>query len=564
MHRHTIQYLIATIFLAFFALIVPDDVYAEAPTPETTPAQEECSWIGQSMSCFTQILKKSNEGALNKEGSEFATTVNSINSLAIMIGGAWDTSDPSRAAVPLNFQHGALSGLSGSIIAMYTNPPASTKEYALDLGRTLGFIPRQAMAQGIGFSGLSPLLPLWKVFRDISYGILAVILIAVGLMVMFRKKIDPKTVVTVQNSIPRIVVALLLVTFSYAIVGLVIDGMYLLIALIISMISSATGDTIGNAMSLSNAPRVAISATVGDGTVGTTLTNVSDAVLNNNLVNSLLDKIGVNLTYTTKEATDMIFNGGLWGMTKFFFGSGLNAWDDIGAGVGPGAKIAGYALTGILGFLIGGTKGLVAGLTIFSGPGLLVLIILLVLLFGFIRIVFMLIDAYINIIISLLTAPFQLALEAIPGSTSFSSWFRHLLSKVIVFPITIMLLLVAAILTYQPNATSIWAPPLLSGGGGAYGMAGIIGLGMILVIPTFVAGIQKSMKAEPAIPGGLGPIFGPLGQGVGSIMNIAYQGSFIAGAIRHKPDTRSPQQVIRQGAQGGFGTITGGGQTEGH
>ena len=95
-------------------------------------------------------------------------------------------------------------------------------------------------------------------------------------------------------------------------------------------------------------------------------------------------------------------------------------------------------------------------------------------------------------------------------------------------------------------------------------MAGIIGLGMLLVIPTFVAGIQKALKAEPAIPGGLGTIVGPLGQGVGSLMNIAYQGSFIAGAIRHKPDTRTPSQVIRQGSQQGFGAITGEQSEGGH
>ena len=148
-----------------------------------------------------KFLKKSNEGTLNKEGSEFATTNNSINALSIMIGGAWEKTKEGTA-IPLNFQNGALSGLGGSMIAMYANPPASTKEYAIDLGKTLGFIPKSAMAQGIGFAGLAPLLPLWKVFRDVSYGILAIILIVVGLMVMFRKKIDPKTVVTVQNSIP--------------------------------------------------------------------------------------------------------------------------------------------------------------------------------------------------------------------------------------------------------------------------------------------------------------------------------------------------------------------------
>ena len=306
--QKTIQYLVTALFLAFLAVSHPLTSIRAEIQGGVNATPEVCSWIGQSMSCFTQVLKKSNEGVLNKEGSEFATTNNSINALSIMIGGAWDTSDPSGSVLPLNFQHGALSGLGGSIIAMYANPPASTREYAIDLGKTLGFLPKYAVAQGIGFSGLSPLLPIWKVSRDISYGILAVILIVVGLMVMFRKKIDPKTVVTVQNSIPRIVVALLLVTFSYAIVGILIDGMYLLIALIVSMISSATGETIGQAMSLANVPKTAATATFGNA-VGTAV---------GNLTNTILNKTGTDLTYTTKEATDWIFNGGLWGMTKFF------------------------------------------------------------------------------------------------------------------------------------------------------------------------------------------------------------------------------------------------------
>ncbi len=534
--KKTIQYLITALFLTFLAVSYP--IFSVLALEN-----EECSWIGQSMSCFTQVLKKSNEGTLNLEGSNFATTNNSINALSIMIGGAWDTTD-AQCPTALNFQKGALSGIGGSITAIYTNPPASTAEYAMDIGRSLGFVTPRVNAQGIGFSGLATLLPLWKVFRDISYGILAVILIMVGLMVMFRKKIDPKTVVTVQNSIPRIVVALLLVTFSYAIVGLLIDGMYLLIALAISMIAnSSIGDSIGKALS------------------------VSSSVCKAAAIPNYLSGQPVNLTWTTKEATDYLFSGGFWGFTRFFFGSGLGAWNDIGdvfGGTNPVVQKLSFIIPGLLGAFIGGTKGALLGLSLFSGPVLLILIILLVLLFGFIRILFMLIDAYINIIIALLTAPFQLVLEAIPGSTSFNSWLRHLVSKLIVFPITIILLLVSAILTYTDNAATIWAPPLLSSGGGSYGMAGIIGLGMILIIPTFVAGIQKSMKAEPAIPGGLGAMFGPLGQGAGSLMNIWYQGSMIKSMFGSKGHGASPSQVVRKGSQQGFGALTGEGQGEEH
>ena len=53
---------------------------------------------------------------------------------------------------------------------------------------------------------------------------------------MFRAKINPQTVVTIQSAIPKAVVALILVTFSYAIAGLMIDLMYLLIGLIFGVI----------------------------------------------------------------------------------------------------------------------------------------------------------------------------------------------------------------------------------------------------------------------------------------------------------------------------------------
>ena len=171
----------------------------------------------------------------------------------------------------------------------------------------------------------------------------------------------------------------------------------------------------------------------------------------------------------------------------------------------------------------------------------------------------MLLDAYINIIISLLTAPFQLMMEAIPGTNAFSSWFKNLLSKILVFPITVLLLLITAVLTSQEVSTSIWAPPLLSTGEGTYGMAGLIGLGMLMVIPTIVQGLQKALKAEPLVPGGVGPIVGPLGSGVGTLFNLGYQASFIASAFRHKPEARTSMQIAREGAEKGLGSITGGG-----
>lgn len=100
--------------------------------------------------------------------------------------------------------------------------PASSINYLADIGNNLGLI-KPAYAQGLGFTAISPLLTLWKVFRDIAYVLLIIVSVFVSLMIMFRKKIDPRTVVTVQDAIPKIIVTLILITFSYALAGLIID-----------------------------------------------------------------------------------------------------------------------------------------------------------------------------------------------------------------------------------------------------------------------------------------------------------------------------------------------------
>lgn len=511
------------VFLAIGATF-PPPALAQQPTPPPSPgtgtANGECdAWFLSSVSCMKEPLTKAAKGALNKQAGDFGTATFSMAQFAISAIGMCDAEDNPDCLKSLSYQSSMMAGLSSITLAMYLNPPADTYRYIADIGKTLGFMP-QVQAQGIGFSGLYVLLGLWKAFRNVAYALLAAIMIIVGFMVMFRKKIDPKTVVTVQNAIPRVVIALLLVTFSYAIVGVMIDLMYLTIVLAVSLIFQANGADLGNAVTVA----------VGGGS----------------------PKVG--------DITSMIFTGGGWGLFRMLTGSGIQAYDDIASWMTGGFNIWKTAAFTVLPALFGslfGFKGAWLGLT--NGPMLLLVILVIVLLFGFVRIFFMLIDAYINIIISLLTAPFQLMMEAVPGTNAFAMWFKHLLSKILVFPLTATLLMIAAVLTSQDISKGIWAPPFLSSGTETFGMAGIIGLGMLLVIPTVVAGFQKALKAEPLVPGGLSTIVGPLGSGVGQIFSILYQGTFVASAFRHKPESRTPYQIAKEGGEKGIGAITGGG-----
>ncbi|MFC1700263.1 hypothetical protein ACFLZ4_01290, partial [Patescibacteria group bacterium] len=58
---------------------------------------------------------------------------------------------------------------------------------------------------------------VWKLARDVALGFMSVILLYTGIMIILRKKINSQLVVSVQYAIPKIVIGLLLIIFSYPI-----------------------------------------------------------------------------------------------------------------------------------------------------------------------------------------------------------------------------------------------------------------------------------------------------------------------------------------------------------
>lgn len=134
----------------------------------------------------------------------------------------------------------ALAGATNLITALYLNPPASGVQYVAQQIRKFNPV-QDAYAQtgGIGFNALSPVQNVWGAFRNISYLGFIIVFIVIGFMVMFRSKISPQAVATVQDSLPRVVVALILVTFSYAIVGLMIDAMFVILNVLINALDQA-------------------------------------------------------------------------------------------------------------------------------------------------------------------------------------------------------------------------------------------------------------------------------------------------------------------------------------
>ncbi len=122
---------------------------------------------------------------------------------------------------------------------MMINRPASTGQYLAHLMKNIGLpVPTSVYAQGTGYRMFSPVIQLWQVFRDLAYTLYILIFLVIGFMIMFRTKINAQTVISIQAALPNLIITLLLITFSYAIAGFLVDIMYFLIYFLVYLAGS--------------------------------------------------------------------------------------------------------------------------------------------------------------------------------------------------------------------------------------------------------------------------------------------------------------------------------------
>lgn len=152
--------------------------------------------------------------------SQVGSTVDAIGVAVVGFSSLQEERNPTLANT------GALAGVSKIITIAYKEPPFSGVQYLAGQFQKLNPV-QPAYAQGIGYDTLEPVQIAWEAMRNIAYIGFVIAFVIIGFMIMFRSHISPQAVATVQDSLPRIVVALILVTFSYAIAGLMIDIMFL-------------------------------------------------------------------------------------------------------------------------------------------------------------------------------------------------------------------------------------------------------------------------------------------------------------------------------------------------
>lgn len=132
----------------------------------------------------------------------------------------------------------ALLPTIGKVVATTFQQPSSY-EYIADIRNNIGLpAVSSAYAQGTGYTAMQPFLPFWKVFRNLAYSLYIVMFLVIGVMIMLRTKVNAQTIITIQSALPNLLITLILITFSYAIVGFLIDLMYFLIYFAVFLIST--------------------------------------------------------------------------------------------------------------------------------------------------------------------------------------------------------------------------------------------------------------------------------------------------------------------------------------
>ncbi len=223
----------AILVLAFslFTLISPS--LARAQT--YYPSAEEAGLVGAFIGGINKTLLPVSIPAGSSSPDWFLNdTCSDVQNLMRYIGGGC-SKDPSG-----NVYSPGLLGTQHQVIATLYNNQISSKEYVADILDNIG-VPSvsRAYAQGTGYSAMTSFLPFWKLFRNLAYSLYIIMFVVVGIMIMLRTKVNAQTIITIQSALPNLIITLILITFSYAIVGFMIDIMYFLIYLVVYLIGSA-------------------------------------------------------------------------------------------------------------------------------------------------------------------------------------------------------------------------------------------------------------------------------------------------------------------------------------
>lgn len=438
-----------------------------------------------------------------------------------------------------NGQSGGLIGFMGSMIALTYTPPAHVADYTRYLTQNFG-ITKTAYAaptKGTGFDGISPLTNLWVTFRNITYLFFVIVFTIIGIAIMLRIKIDPRTVMSIENQIPKLIIGIILVTLSFPIAGFMIDLMWVLTYLVIAVLNPiilAANPSSTPINIFSNPSGVLESMTVQ--VAGTNQSGFWGIVFNGaGMIKDIIagpPPTGNNIVEAMIKAINTIIQ-----MLAFPFSIGC-ALKDLPLGIGNVFNpVLPAEVCKIIANPVGAFFGFIGGLIAF-------LVIAGMLLFALFKLWISLIKAYIGILLDIVFAPFWIIAGALPGSPlGFGAWLKSLLANLLPFPATIAMFMIGNIFiqAFSAKSSNVFIPPLLGFTPDPGAISTIIGIGIILITSQITTIIKDAFKS-PSLK-----YTSAIGQSFGGFTGSAkgFGGTFAAGYLK------TPEV----GKKGGFGAV---------
>lgn len=467
-------------------------------------------------------------------------------------------------------------GMMGNMIGALYRPPASSVDYTRYLAGNFGIV-HTASAQATGFQSLRNLLPVWAVFRNITYFLFVLAFVVIGFLIMMRIHIDPRTVMTLQNSIPKLIMGILVITFSYAIAGFLIDLMWVTTYASIGVMSQAVKATDQSNSFTESAVtshildypfrffnKVFVGDTIGINILGTFefARNAADGVgiLFRSLTGSgdLARDLGENAGQIAGNACDLLVDPQCESGTRSvasYLGMGNiieeEPQEDTSCGWNPICAI-GNKLGGVIGNLIEAVFKIIAGIISWIVSLLAFLVILIAVIITLFRIWLTLLRAYIVILIGVVWAPFWILFGMFPGSSmNFTQWIRHMISHLVLFPATIIMFLMARVFiqAFEPsfwsgNDGSVFIPPLVGNANLPEALGPIIAFSVLMYVPHILNILRDALKSK-ASPYSAAPAQGA-GAGFGVIKGTAGATFAYKEKIRGPGETGGAGAVLRR------------------
>jgi len=417
-----------------------------------------------------------------------------------------------------NQNNGMINNVANLMSVPYEYPPASAIGWLQESVQDAGFIPATYAYSGVGFASLSGYMHIWKLFQELSFIILVLIMITIGFLIMFRVKIGSQAEIGIQNALPRIVIVMILIAFSFPIAGFLIDMMYFILGLGVRILFdvSSPGATAAQANDLVNGYLNANMGRLYPNQInfvglGGKMFNMAPAIMRGSV-----NAIGYYFIIAyVKQITTILTS----------FVNATTGWSILGTGTGNMTM-----------FFVGLIQSALLILLFPHVPGFIIgLIFILTLLMFIFKVFFILLSSYLKIILYIIFSPIILLFSALPGVDTIGWWFKNLMGELLAFPTVAIILMAGRAITSinkiaNPGPDSVsetigqlvrtsLAPqnieplklPFLHGLTSA-DLNALIGFGLILMIPDFIKMVKGWVGVkESGLNLGIGSFFAGAG-----------------------------------------------------